>query len=184
MEQNGRVKVLEARGAGTHTWEAAGVQPAGSGGSHTALIVLSRPICTGDLGMPTTHTLTVCDESTLGDSTVARTLEFPTETITVRELIRERVYQEVQDYQRGIDVRFKGLVEPTSEEVALNGPRAARPRRDVDWKAQFDIACAAYERQQILIIANDRQTTSLDETITLTRGSEVSFLKLTPLVGG
>jgi hypothetical protein len=134
--------------------------------------------------MSTTHTLTVRDESLLGDSAIARTLEFPTETITIRELIRERIYQEVQDYERGLDTWFKGLVQPEEAEEALNGPKGERRKRRVDWKDQFEVACKAYERQQILVIANDRQTMSLDETITLTRGSEVSFLRLTPLVGG
>ena len=51
-------------------------------------------------------------------------LEFPTERITVRELIRERVYQEVQDFNRKQGERvFRGLVQPTDAERVLNGRR-------------------------------------------------------------
>ena len=45
-------------------------------------------------------TLTIRDETTSGDVYGERPLEFPTERITVRDLIRERVYQEVQDFNR------------------------------------------------------------------------------------
>ena len=46
-------------------------------------------------------TLTVRDETTTGQSFEAITLEFLTDHITVRELIRERVYQEVKDFNAG-----------------------------------------------------------------------------------
>jgi hypothetical protein len=128
-------------------------------------------------------TLTVHDETTAGGVSNSFTLEFPTERITVRELIRERVYQEVQDYNRRKDGAYRGLVQPTDAEVALNG-YAVKPGREINWNTQFEKACEAYERNRVLILAGNRQTTSLDETIELSRGSEVSFLRLVPLVGG
>lgn len=128
-------------------------------------------------------TLTVCDESTAGKVEHRFTLEFPTEHISVRELIRERVYQEVQDYNREKAGRFRGLVRPSDAEAELNGFRL-RPGREVDWHAQFENACAAFEANGVLVLVGDRQTTSLDEVITITRGVEVTFLRLVPLVGG
>lgn len=133
-------------------------------------------------------TLTVYDETTggaPGTRQPAIELTFPTEHITVRELIRERVYQEVQDYnlnlaQKGV---FRGLVQPTDAEQTLNGYKLKKPRQ-IDWKPQFDKAVEAFEKNAVLVLVNDRQAESLDETIQITRGTEVSFLKLTPLVGG
>lgn len=113
-------------------------------------------------------------------------MTFPTEVITVRELIRERVYQEVDDYNRRAernDAVFRGLVEPSDAERTLNGFKPRGGRR-IDWKEQFERACAAYESCHVLVLAGDRQTESLDERITLTRGVEVTFLKLVALVGG
>jgi hypothetical protein len=127
--------------------------------------------------------LMVRDETTSGSVSEPITLEFPTEQITVRELIRERVYQEVQDYNREKAGAFKGLVQPTEAEVALNGYRL-KPGREIDWKAQFEKACEAYEANRVLILAGERQTESLDEVISITRGVAVSFLRLVPLVGG
>ena len=43
-------------------------------------------------------TLTIRDETAAGEPVHEFPLEFPSERITVRELIRERVYQEVTDY--------------------------------------------------------------------------------------
>ena len=127
--------------------------------------------------------LTVRDETTAGSESNPFTLEFPTERITVRQLIRERVYQEVQDYNRERSGAFRGLVQPTEAEVALNG-YTLRPGREIDWKAQFERACEAFEKNRVLVLVGNRQTASLDEQIELTRGVEATFLRLVPLIGG
>lgn len=128
-------------------------------------------------------TLAVRDETTSGTVERRFTLEFPTERITVRELIRERVYQEVQDYNRAGGEVFQGLVRPSDAEVALNGFRM-RTRREIDWKAQYEQACAAFEQNRVLVLVGDRQAESLEETIEIGRGTEVAFLRLVMLVGG
>lgn len=129
-------------------------------------------------------TLTVRDEALGGQRSDGITLEFPTERITVRELIRERVYQEVQDYNTRLPDTFRGLVQPEDYEWTLNGYRKLTGKRQIDWKEQFESAIKGFEASQILVLVNDRQCESLDETIELTRGTEVTFLKLMPLVGG
>lgn len=129
-------------------------------------------------------TITYRDESAAGSRGDAVELTFPTEQITVRELIRERIYQEVQDFNRGAKVAtFKGLVVPTERESSLRQTKSAK-RPDINWHDQFDRACEAYERQAVLVLVGDRQTESLDEVITIARGVEVTFLRLVPLVGG
>lgn len=131
--------------------------------------------------MPTV--LTVRDETLAGATTNRIELSFPSERITVRELIRERVYQEVQDYNLKKSGAFAGLVQPNESEAKLNG-YALRPGREIDWHVQFDRACEAFERKRVLVLVGGRQTETLDETIEIARGTEVSFLKLMPLVGG
>ena len=128
-------------------------------------------------------TLTVTDQTPGGKTTHSLTLEFPTEQTTVRELIRSRVYQEVQDYNRRRPETFNGLVRPSDAEQALNGVRLKKGR-EIDWKKQFDKACEAFERNGFFILVDDKQAEGLDETIELRHGTQVSFVKLTPLVGG
>jgi hypothetical protein len=131
--------------------------------------------------MPTT--ITVRDETASGESTGETVIEFLSETITVRELIRSRVYQEVQDYNRHQPDVFRGLVQPTDAEKTLNGYKL-KNRREIDWKQQFDKACEAFERNGFFILIGEKQAEELDEKITLTPDKSVSFVKLMPLVGG
>ena len=133
-----------------------------------------------------TTTLTIRDESPAGGTLNELSVDFLTETITVRDLIRGRVYQEVQDYnlKTHSGEPYRGLVRPEPIEQALNGPVARGRARPIDWKAQFDRAVEAFERQQILILIDDRQAGSLDETFTIRSATTVSFLRLTLLVGG
>lgn len=41
--------------------------------------------------------------------------------MTLRELIRRRIYQEVTEYNAKLSGCFRGLVQPTEAECALNG---------------------------------------------------------------
>lgn len=133
--------------------------------------------------------LTIRDESTDGKTTGETIVEFLTERITVEELIRSRVYQEVQDYNQRKPDRFQGLVRSTDAGPAAEGFAMSKPRT-IDWKAQFDAACEAFKRNQVLILVDDKQVDRLQETIELrpagpgAEATSVTFLRLTPLVGG
>ncbi|WZP00678.1 hypothetical protein EP7_002327 [Isosphaeraceae bacterium EP7] len=131
-------------------------------------------------------TLTVRDETPAGGVTNEWSLEFLSETITVRELIRERVYQEVQDYnvRQGTGGPYRGLVQPEGYEVALNGPRSTAKARPIDWHKQFEKALEAFETNRVLILIDDRQAESLEQTFAIGPGVAVTFLRLTLLVGG
>jgi hypothetical protein len=128
-------------------------------------------------------TITIRDETVTGQSIGEHPLDLLTERVTVRELIRSRVYQEVQDYNRRQPETFRGLVQPTDAEQTLNGFRV-RDRREIDWKDQFEKACDAFERNGFFVLVNDRQPDSLDEELTIDPTTRVSFVKLVPLVGG
>jgi len=127
--------------------------------------------------------LTVHDATLFGENTNALSLDFLTEKITVRELIRERIYEEVRQYNATEPEFFRGLVQPSDAEAVLNGARL-RKRRQVDWQVQFDLALEGFARNGFFILVDDRQVEHLDETITITPKTEVSFIKLVPLVGG
>ena len=130
-----------------------------------------------------TATLTIRDETLGGPSPRAWALEVAAERLTVRELIRSRVYQEVQDYNLQQGPVFNGLVQPEEAEKTLNGWKLKKPRL-LDWKQQFDRAVEAFESNRILILVNDRQAESLDEELVIEPQMTVTFLRLTPLVGG
>ena len=135
------------------------------------------------MGNSMTATLSIRDETTSGQILNEWSLDVLTEQITVRELIRSRVYQEVQDFNHRQPEYFRGLVQPTDAEQSLNGFKL-RKRRTLDWKPQFETAIAAFATNQILILVNDRQALSLDEVFETRPGTQISFLRLTLLVGG
>lgn len=136
-------------------------------------------------------TLTLRDESAAGTVHGSFELTDLDDRITVRELIRSRVYQEVRDLevrQAASDrdlLDFRGLVTPSDTERALNGPGIRVPKgRKINWKEQYENACEAFKRNGFLILINDRQAESLDEEFDVGPSTDVAFLKLTPLVGG
>ena len=128
-------------------------------------------------------TLTIRDESTGGKTLREFDLEVLTERITVRELIRSRVYQEVKDFNTRQPDSFHGLVQPTDAERTLNGFRL-RKKRQIDWKKQFDEAIQAFTAGRILVLCNNQQLDDLEAEIEINPQTDVSFLQLTPLVGG
>ena len=128
-------------------------------------------------------TLTIHDETTSGRRTNTFTLDCLTENLTVRELIRARIYQEVQDYNLKEPEYFRGLVEPTNAERVLNGFKL-KAKRKINWEEQYQRALEAFERNGFFVLVGDRQAESLDQQFEVKVDTEVSFVKLVPLVGG
>jgi hypothetical protein len=128
-------------------------------------------------------TLTIHDETASGQKTNTFTLDCLTEHMTVRELIRTRIYQEVQDYNLREPEYFRGLVEPSAAERVLNGYKL-KAKRKIDWQEQFKRALEAFERNGFFVLVGNRQAESLDDQFEVKVDTEVSFVKLVPLVGG
>jgi hypothetical protein len=105
------------------------------------------------------------------------------ENTTARELIRLRIFQEVQEYNDRQPESFWMLVQPGEAERTLNGYRFRKPRL-VDPQAQFEMAIQAFESNGFIVLVDDEQVTSLDDPIGLRPETSVTFLKLVPLVGG
>lgn len=132
----------------------------------------------GDMGI-----VMFVDETTSGSRSDGWALEIAEERLTVRELIRRRVFQEVAEYNARRPEVFQGLVQPADAERVLNGYALRTPRR-IDPETQTDLALKAFAGNGFLVLVGDRQVTEPDEEIDLVLGTEVTFLKLVPLVGG
>jgi hypothetical protein len=128
-------------------------------------------------------TLTVYDETTSGDRRAGVTLDLPEPTITARELIRARVFEEVRLHNQTLTPRFQGLIQPTDTERDLNGYRFREPRK-LDWHEQARTAVEAFERNGFILLVDERQVERLEEEIRVRPETQVTFLKLMPLVGG
>lgn len=131
------------------------------------------------------YTVLIRDEPLGGEARDVLTLEFLTEEITIEELIQSRVHQEVRDYnaRAATEPVFRGLIQPADSEAVLNGYRLREPRM-IDWKPQAERAVEAFQENGFLVLVGDRQADSLAERVIVSPGTTVSFVKLTPLVGG
>ena len=91
--------------------------------------------------------------------------------ITVRELISERVQMEYSDL-----VEHRGAY---SDPLVDVGPGGVDLVENVVTRA-----LKGFENRHFLIVVDEQQVTSLDDTISLLPTTDVTFLRLTPLVGG
>jgi len=129
------------------------------------------------------RTVAIVDETSSGARADAWMLHVAEERLTLRELIRRRVFQEVAEYNARQGGTFQGLVRPTDTEAMLNGYARKAPRR-IDPERQSELAVEAFGRNGFLIFVGDRQIEELEEEIDLALGTEVVFLRLVALVGG
>ncbi|SRR6266545_3114846 len=112
---------------------------------------------------------------------ITRELRLVSERITLRELLKRRIDEEVAALNAGRD-EIRPLVAPTEQERRLNGEKPTH--RSLDPERQLTAAVEAFERTRVVIIVDNRQVLDLDEPIVVTPDTEVRFLKLVPLVGG
>ena len=125
--------------------------------------------------------LPVRDETTSGESRSAGVFQFDNARLTLREIIRLRVQQEVARFNSADYEMFQGLVQPEESERVLNG---VRTRPVLDAQKQLAKAIAAFKGNGFLVLLDDRQIIDLDELLHLTAQSKITFLRLVPLVGG
>lgn len=130
-------------------------------------------------------TLTIRDETTasVGKADYVITLRLSSTRLTARDLIRERVRQEVEDFNRKQSDLYNGLVQPTDTERTLNGFKF-RERRTLDWQEQFAKAIEGFERNAFILLVDESQVDDLDHVIPISPQTQVTFVKLVPLVGG
>lgn len=128
-------------------------------------------------------TLTIHDRTATGRPVDTFTLDGLPDRITVRDLIRTRVRDEVARYNLKPVEIFQGLVAPTDAELTLNGSRLSKPHH-LDWAAQAAVAEQAFLSNGFFLLVNGRQATELDDEIELEGAADVAFVRLTPLRGG
>jgi hypothetical protein len=121
-------------------------------------------------------TLTIYDETLTGEKTPRLTLNFVKSRILMRDLIRERVYQEVDRYNCLQPDYFRGLVQPQDSEQMLNGYKLPKQRL-IDREQQYERALQVFKRSGFMVLVNDCEVDNLDTDIELSNAPTVSFLQ-------
>lgn len=125
----------------------------------------------------------VQDQTFSGEILNEISIQIQKEIITVKDIIEQRVIQEVEKYNASTNDYFNGFVQPTESEKALNGFKM-KNKKKIDPEQQVYIALESFNSNGFFVLVNDAQVDSLDEKVLMNSGTTVSFLKLTPLVGG
>lgn len=127
--------------------------------------------------------LTIKDETFAGDILNEIMIEIQSESTSAREIITARVTQEVADYNSKAGDKFNGLVQPTDAERSLNGYRL-KTDRFIDSEKQVYVALDAFQKNGFFMLIDNTQIESLDQEVLVRPDTHISFIKLTPLVGG
>jgi hypothetical protein len=125
----------------------------------------------------------VFDQMSPGSDAPRPDLQVESTKPTLRELIRERVRQEVTAYNEKLPEVYSGLVQPEDSERLLNGYRV-KTKKPLDWQRQFEAAVSGFEQNAFFVLIDDEAVESLDATVELRPATEIRFLRLVPLMGG
>lgn len=123
------------------------------------------------------------DETFSGKIIQEINLHFATQSVTIKEIITARVLKEVEDYNQKLPSYFNGLIEPSDAEQTLNGYKL-KPKKVIDGEKQVYVALDAFQKNGFFVLVDQIQSESLEQEVALKADTVVSFIKLTPLVGG
>lgn len=123
------------------------------------------------------------DETATGKPIREIPVSFDSELTTVKDIIIARVKAEVGAYNEKLPEYFQGLIQPSDAEQTLNGYKL-RERRKIDAEKQCKIALDTFKKNAYFILIDTIQAESLEQMVVVSQDSNISFVKLTPLVGG
>jgi len=128
-------------------------------------------------------TITIKDETAAGEVFNKIPVSFASELVSVKDIVRARVFADVEAYNQRLPEYFKGLVQPGEAELALNGYKM-KERRPVDPEKQYAIALEAFSRNGYFVLIDNIQAEDPEQMVVINAHTDISFIKLTPLVGG
>jgi hypothetical protein len=125
----------------------------------------------------------ICDELLNGTITNQFEISLESDSLTVRDLITKRVSIEIDNYNKRLPEYFNGLIEPKEAERTLNGYKL-KPKQLIDVEKQVYVALDAFQKNGFFVLVDNEQLEELEQQVLLKNTSKISFVKLTPLVGG
>ena len=128
-------------------------------------------------------TVRIKDENAGGKTTGEIEVRFNSELISVKDIIRARVTEEVDAYNNKMPEYFNGLVQPNEAEKTINGFKL-KQKRKIDAEKQCYAALDAFNKNAYFVLIDNIQAENLEQMIVINKNTEISFIKLTPLVGG
>lgn len=104
------------------------------------------------------------------------------EILTVAELIRLRVEQEVTQHNKTIDQQGNAYLHEM--ESQLNQRNSFTQGKLADPEKETFRAWEAFKNNQVFLLIDQKQAESLEQEFLVNEHTKVSFIQMTPLVGG
>ncbi len=123
------------------------------------------------------------DETKSGSILNQVRLKVSKDQITIKELIRLRVFQEAQEYNARKSAYFRGLVRPIHAQPILNGYKLD-PKYKIDPLKQYYVAMDAFRRHGFYIMIDEKRIEDPEFEIPVNSEIRISFMKMVPLVEG
>lgn len=128
-------------------------------------------------------TLQILDETAGGKVLNEVEVSFANALTTVQDIVKTRVHAEVDAYNNKMPEYYRGLIQPGEAETTLNGYKLKK-RKQIDAEQQVFTALDAFEKNGYFVLIDNIQADSLDQMVVINPDTTISFIKLTPLVGG
>jgi hypothetical protein len=106
----------------------------------------------------------------------------PGDRIKVRELIRLYVADQVERFN-STPAEFTTNLQ-SEEERILNSRRPTKHTQHRSCDVEYENAVSAFSSNGFFLLVNGHQVSDLEEDISVKSDMEISFLRLTPLIGG
>jgi hypothetical protein len=131
------------------------------------------------------QSITFLDETATGQVLHSWDVSVENETMTLQELIMLRVKEEIlRRTEASAAMYFNIYQELTEAEQKLNLQKHKANREAPDPEAYGYRALDAFKRNAFFVLIGNKQVDDLQEVIDLRRENPISFVRLTPLVGG
>jgi hypothetical protein len=124
------------------------------------------------------------DETLFGVVTQEQRLSIQKKTLTLRDIIVARVEEEVRKHNTKVSDRYQFLIDLSPAEMRLNLGNKLRHKKSIDPKIPVAKAIEAFKANAFFVLVGNQQVETLEELIPAEQQLEVSFVKLTPLIGG
>jgi hypothetical protein len=126
----------------------------------------------------------IIDRETVGNSETVFKLHLVSETITIGDLIAERVRDEVRKFNKNPDAYITSLVMPN----AIKNPSIVSKRKhrmpEIDPERHVRTAIESFNQGEFFLFVDHQQYLDIEDKVSLTQQSTVEFIRLIPLVGG
>ncbi|WP_028666691.1 hypothetical protein [Runella zeae] len=101
--------------------------------------------------------------------------------VKIKDLIKSRVFQEVEIYNQNKSVFFQEL---TKSRKTSFGANTLKEPESVDAEEQYYFTLESFQKNRFFLLVDNQQYSDLEEEITIYQNISVSFIRLIALVGG